>query len=249
MSLKRCLIIPDCHRPFHSRKAYNLMLEVASHVGINEVVLLGDYADFYAVSRHLKDPRVTQKLEDEVKSVNEGLDELDRLFPQSKKVYLEGNHENRLERYLVERAPEAFGVTDIQTLFRIYQRTNWRYIGFDRNQVYQVLGSELYARHRPLAVNPLTGLQKGFVSLVFGDIHKILEMQAVGLDKKTRIAFCPGWLGDVRNRVFDYMPSVPQWQLGFALVTVDGSSKSFHHEIVQIKENYTCITQGKRFKA
>lgn len=215
---------------------------------ISEVVLLGDYADFYGVSRHLKDPRVGQKLRDEVESVNEGLDELDRLFPDTKKVFLEGNHEQRLERYFVERAPEVFGVTEARTLFRMSERKHWQYIGFDRNQVYKVLDSELYARHRPLAVNPLTGLQKGFVSLVFGDIHKILEMQAVGLDKKTRVAFCPGWLGDVKHRVFDYMASTPQWQHGFALVTVDGNSKNFHHEIIQIKDG-VCVVHGKRFKA
>jgi UDP-2,3-diacylglucosamine pyrophosphatase LpxH len=248
VSIRRALIIPDTHRPFHSRKAYSLMLEVASFVGVDEVVLLGDYCDMYEVSRHPKDKRIQEHLLDEVESVNAGLDELDRLFPKAKKMYLEGNHEIRLENYLLQAAPALFGVTDIRSLFKIKDRPLWTYQGFGRAQAYRVLGTNLFARHRPLANNALSGLQRAGVSYVYGDIHKIQEAQQVALDGSTRVAFCPGWLGETRHRVFDYMISPAQWQHGFALVSVDGASKSFHHEIVQIKDN-VAITHGRSFKA
>jgi len=111
------------------------MLEVASFVIPDEIVLLGDYADFYPVSRHAKDPSVAHALTDEIKSVNEGLDQLDKLWPKAKKVYLEGNHEWRLERYLSEQAPALFGVTDCPLLFQINQRPLWSYHRFGRTQM------------------------------------------------------------------------------------------------------------------
>ncbi len=253
MSIKTALIIPDTHRPFYNRKAYNLMLEVALYLGVHEVVLLGDYCDFYSVSRFVRHPKVGTLLVEEVESVRTGLDELDRLFPQAKKVYLSGNHEARLETYLVDRAPGLFGVTECRTLFQLEQRPLWTWIEFSRGQQYQVLGSPLRAFHRPLASTPKGHIARSLVSSVYGDIHKIEESRAVGLDGQHYVAFCPGWLGDVSSRVFDYMPSVPQWQLGFALVEIDVASGSknpsqdFYTTIVEIKNN-KAIVGGKIFK-
>lgn len=246
--LRTSLIIPDTHRPFHSKRAYSLMLEVASFVGINEIVLLGDYADFYAVSAHSKDPRLPKMLHAEVESVIEGLDELDRAFPRAKKIYLEGNHENRLERYLSDKAPALFGLTACRDLFRLPQRPLWSYLDYGRDQSYRVLGTELHARHTPLASNAETGLRRALVSYTSGHTHRIVEAQVVGLDGRTRVAFSPGWLGDPRSSAFSYMHVPPQWQWGFALVSASGSSREFHHEIVQIKRDYSCVTHGKRFR-
>lgn len=224
------------------------MIAAASYYGVDEIVLLGDYADFYSVSRHKKDPRVGALLMEEVESVREGLDELDRLFPLSKKVFLEGNHEVRLESYLVEQAPALFGVTEVQMLFGLNLRPRWTFHSFGREQGYRVLGSELFAFHRPKASQPKSHLSKVLVSSVYGDIHKIERAHAVSLDKRHLTAVCPGWLGDVGSRVFDYMPSTPQWQLGFAFVTLDTSSKDFFIDTFEIKNNQA-IVFGKVFKA
>jgi len=250
VKLKRSLIIPDTHRPFHSRKAYSVMLEVASFVGINEIVLLGDYADFWTVSSHAKsgDPTLPKLLIDEVASVNEGLDELDRLFPQAKKVFLEGNHENRLERYISDQSPALFGVTECINLFRIPLRPRWSYRPYDKNQPYRVLGTDLLAKHTPLASSPMTGLRKALTSYCYGHNHRIEEVHAVGIDGLSRVAFSPGWLGDEKLKAFDYMANQPNWQLGFALVSSHGSSNEFQHEIVRFGKDFSCVTHGKRFK-
>jgi hypothetical protein len=83
---------------------------------------------------------------------------------------------------------------------------------------------------------------------VYGDIHKIERAHAVGLDGRHYVSVCPGWLGDVESRVFDYMPATPQWQLGFAMVTLDQSSGDFFIDTFEIKNNQT-VAYGKVFKA
>lgn len=85
-------------------------------------------------------------------------------------------------------------------------------------------------------------------SYCYGHGHRVEEVHAVGLDGVEHVAFSPGWLGDERLKAFSYMADQPNWQLGFALVSSD-SSKSFHHEIVQIKKDFSAVTHGKRFKA
>lgn len=247
MRLRRALIIPDCHVPYHNRKAFSLMLEASGKV--DEVVLLGDFADIYNASSHVRDPRLSQFLIDEIAAVNAAMDLIEKAHPKAKKVFLEGNHEYRLQRYIFQHAPALFGLTQLQDLFQIGSRPSWSWLPYQRDQAYKILGSDLYARHTPLASNAKSGLQRAFVSYIHGHTHQISEAQAVGLDQKVRVALCPGWLGDSRLKAFDYLASPAQWQLGFAIVSVEGSSKTFHHELIQIKENYTCVVNGKRFKA
>lgn len=248
--MKWAAIIPDTHRPFHDKKAYALMIKALQFINPSEIVLLGDYADFYSVSRHGKDPRLPHLLTKEVESVNEGLDELDDLFPMAKKVFLEGNHEARLSAYFYSHAPSLYGVTDCEQLFRIHQRPLWSWRGFGKNQLYRVLGSDLYTRHRPLANNPKTSVLRAGLNLCYGDIHKIEEARAVSLEGRHLVGFCPGWLGDLKQvGAFDYMTATPQWQLGFAIVGVDPSQpKMFHHQIITIKQDYSCVVWNKRIK-
>lgn len=224
------------------------MIEVASYHGVDEIVVLGDYGDFYWVSQFDKDPRVGALLVEEIRSMNEGLDELDCLFPKAKKVFLSGNHEARLESYIVKKAPGLLGVTETRSLLKIDQRPLWSFQEFDRHQQYKVLGSDLRAFHRPKASSPKLNTQRTLVSSVYGDIHKIESAHAVGLDGKRYVSYCPGWLGDVSSKVFDYMPSMPQWQLGFSFVTVDPSTLEFYPDVFEIKDNVTFV-YGKKFKA
>ena len=171
--MKWAAIIPDTHRPYHDKKAYALMIKALRFVDPCEIVLLGDYADFYSVSRHSKDPRLEHLLQKEVDDVNSGLDELDALFPKAKKVFLEGNHEARLSSYVGNHASALFGLTDCEYLFRLNQRPRWSWIAFGKNQLYRVLGSDLCTRHRPLASNAKTSVQRAGLNLCYGDIHKI----------------------------------------------------------------------------
>lgn len=247
--LKCALIIPDTHRPFHDKRAYNLMLEVATSQKIDEVVILGDYADFYSVSSHAKDPRVFHMLEDELVDVLAGLNEIDVLFKNAKKVFLFGNHEFRFERYLVDKAPALFGVTSLEHLFEINRRPNWLTVPYGPNQKYSVLGSKLTARHEPLAPTAKGTASRALCSLVYGHIHRIEESHLVGLDGTNHVCFSVGWLGDKRqDQVFSYVKNYHQWQLGFGLVYVDSSTGYFYHQKIHILDNYTCVVNGKKYK-
>jgi len=245
--IKRSLIIPDCHRPFHNRKAYGLMIEAASYWGVHEVVILGDYADFYSVSRWGKHPKVDTLLTQEIESVREGLREIDSVFPQARKVFLEGNHENRLERYLVDQAPALFGVTEVKFLFELEGRAEWTFQPFDRTQGYNILGTEVLAFHRPIVSNIKQHILRAGCPTVYGDVHKIECAHAVTRSGKALSALCPGWLGDTSSRVFDYMPSTPQWQLGFAIMSLETSSNEYFIDIFEIKNNQALV-YGKLFK-
>lgn len=247
--MKLALLIPDTHRPYHDKKAYSLMMAVAVDLQPDEVVILGDYADFYNVSSHQKDPRILQHLIGEVEDVKAGLDEIDKILPRAKKVYIEGNHENRLERFLVSNAPALFGITSTMHLLDLNRRFNWTFIPYGPKQNYKVLKSKLSAKHTPIANNAQLTARKAMCSVAYGHIHRIEQAYAVGMDGTQHVAFSCGWLGDVsQDIVYGYVKNHHEWQLGFALVWVDEDSGYFYHQIVQIMDDYTCVVNGKRYQ-
>ncbi len=249
MMLKKALIIPDCHIPSEDKKAYSLMLKVAKALKVDEIVILGDFADFYAVNSHGTHPQVIPMIIDEVEAVKKRLDQLDEMFPKAKKIYIEGNHEFRLERFLLQKAPALFGVTSTEHLLDINRRKNWKFIRYAPNQSHKVLGSKLKARHEPLASSAKATAAKALTSLVYGHIHRIEESHIVGLDGTNHVCFSVGWLGDKSyDKIFGYVKTHHQWQLGFGLVYSDKKTNYFYHEKVHILDNYTCVVNGKLYK-
>lgn len=245
----KALIIPDCHRPYHHKRAYALMIKIARDLNPDEIVILGDYGDFYAVNSHGKDPRLMHMLLDEVQDINQGLDELDKLFPKARKRFLEGNHEYRLERYLTDNAPALFGVTSTPHLFNLHQRPGWTFHSYGPKQSVRILNSKLYAKHIPIGSGAKTTAQRAMSSVVFGHCHRIEEAQIVSLDGQNYKAFTPGWLGDSRqDQVFGYVQNHEQWSLGFAAVYVDPKTRFFYSQIIHILDNMTAVFNGKIYK-
>lgn len=251
--MKVALIIPDSHWPFAHKKAYDLMLNVAQDIKPDEIVILGDFADFYSVSSHAKDPRIFSMLEDEIVEVLNRLQELDVLFPSSKKVFLEGNHEYRLERYLCDKAPALFGVTSVEHLLEFNRRPKWTFVPYGPNQAHKVLGSYLTARHEPLASSAKATASKALCSLTYGHIHRIEESHIVGLDGSNHVCFSVGWLGDKnQDLVFNYVKNHHQWQLGFGIVYVDEQTRLFYHQkvhILQQGKQVSCVVNGKQYSS
>lgn len=247
--MKRCLVIPDTHRPFHDRRAYDLMMQVATSVKIDGVYLLGDYADFYNVMFHEKDPDIIVDFDAEVVDVNDGLDEIDKLFPRAQKVYIEGNHEYRLTRYLRKNVPALYNITDSAKLFEINKRKYWNWIPYGPTQKVRVMKSKLWARHEPTTSGTHVAhntVVKCGTSVIFGHTHRIQESQIVHMNGENHRGINPGWLGNKNLPVFDYVKDHHQWALGFSIVHILEDGTFFNNTIHII--DYKCMYGGKLFK-
>lgn len=245
---KKALIIPDCHIPYHDRRSYEIMLEVAKDIdqdyGLDEIVILGDYADFYAINAHGKDAAMSHVLEDEIGEVIEHLKELKRLFPKAKRVYLEGNHEFRLARYINSRCPDLYGVVDVKSILEL-NILGFEFVPYSPNQSYNVLGSKLVARHTPLAGGKHVAqntVEKALSSVIFGHTHRIQEAQVVALDGKNYRGISSGWLGDATHSVMQYVSGHHQWAQGFSVVTTLENGTWFNSLIHII--DHTCYYNG-----
>jgi len=219
-SLQSVLIIPDSHLPDHDPEAMDLALEVGSYLGISAIYFLGDLLDMYSVTLHPKSPEIITFLDDEIQAGCEFLNMIDHEFSGIKKVFIEGNHEFRLSRYITKNAPELFGFIKIADLLEIPERLDWEWVDYGHAQYTQILGSKLYARHEPIGTSAKTTATRAMKSVVFGHTHRIESQEVTSIDGESYRAFSPGWLGDKNKKSFNYVRNHHQWSQGFAIVYV-----------------------------
>jgi len=110
---KRCGIISDVHIPYHSEVAFGAAVRALKQIKIDTLLINGDFADFYQVSRHQRDPK-HRRFSEELKSVVQGLEWLRSEFPRQRIVYKLGNHEERWQVFIWNRAPEIYDLPAVQ---------------------------------------------------------------------------------------------------------------------------------------
>lgn len=101
--VKKIGIINDVHVPFHAPTALKIAIEHIEKNNVDMLVLNGDIADFYAVSRFTKMSKY-RNLSKEIEVVQQFLDYLRSKFDNI--IYKFGNHEARLDAYVQSQVPE-----------------------------------------------------------------------------------------------------------------------------------------------
>ena len=98
-------ILSDVHVPYHSEIAVAAAVGHLKDQGLSALLLNGDIADFYAISRYTKDPK-QRDFKGELEKVRNFLAYLRHKFPDIPIVFKEGNHENRWAAWLWQHAAE-----------------------------------------------------------------------------------------------------------------------------------------------
>lgn len=109
MKIQTGLILPDVHRSVVQMGFWKALLKLKADVKPDFTVLLGDFEDFQSVSRHVEDfDRPSH--EKSLAWVAKGLDELEAAEDV---YYMEGNHEDGINRYLTANAPSMRGLLQL----------------------------------------------------------------------------------------------------------------------------------------
>lgn len=243
-SLKKVLIVSDAHHPYVDKKAWELLLTVAKDLKPDTVVTMGDFADFYAVSDHSKDASRLDRFEDEIESVNKALSQLDDLRAKEK-IFIAGNHCDRLQRYLNNRAPELHSLVSVPQLFNLRKR-GWRYIPYKQSVSLGKLNltHDTGSSGRNAVFQALSTFQH---NVVIGHVHRVqmcVEGNAVGT---AHVGATFGWLGD--KDAVDYMHRVKvnrDWAHGFGVAYIESNGNVHIQPIVIV--DYKCVVNGKLYK-
>ena len=240
--MKTWLIIPDTHVPFEDKKAWGLMLKVAKSLSLQGVILLGDFIDCYSVSSFDKENRDIT-LTEEIKAGKHRLKELEALGAKEY-VYLEGNHEDRMQR-VAKSNPNLRDSLDLKA--RLALGPQWLYKKYrDMHTIGNVTFTHDLGRVGKYAVAQAKA--DAHTNIVIGHLHRLQYLLDGDAQGTPQLAFCPGWLGDPAKA--NYMKRLRMnrdWAQGFALGYLL-SDKTMHVEPVPIL-NHRCVFRGKLYKA
>jgi predicted phosphodiesterase len=223
---KRVAIFSDIHVPYHSIDCITAALDFCKKEKPDALLLNGDTIDFHRLSRFVKDPKKRNfKLElDTFKSL------FDVFEKQLKcKIFFKvGNHEERYEHFLYEKAGELVGVEEFE--FENIIKARARGIDIISDKRYMLLNSlagihgHEYIGGVMAPVNPARGLfMRGKVSCFQGHNHQTSEHTEPTLTGKIITTWSLGCMSELHPA---YMP-LNKWNHGFAIVDLDSNGEDF----------------------
>lgn len=244
MSIRNLLIVPDTHAPYHDEAAWALMLKVGKWFKPRHIIHLGDLHDCYSISKYPKDPNRAGKHDWETKVARACRNDLDELEPRWKD-FVEGNHENRLPRYLMDLAPALFNDVTVDKMLEL-TANDWR---LTKYQDHIKVGKVFYTHDTGSGGKYPTrlALETFQHSVVVGHNHR-MEYHITGDATGThQVGFQPGWLGDINQVDYVHRIKVKRfWSLGFGLGYMNEQTGVTHLVPVPIVKNRVTVA-GKEF--
>jgi hypothetical protein len=200
--MRRILLLPDLHAPYHHEQAFECFLDVARGWEPHELVCLGDFGDLPHFSRFIVDPRQVIPFNDERKAIRNCVKRVSSAVRKGcKKTFLTGNHDARIDRYILERAPLLTGWRDVADLYDL-DRHGWDVLPYKRSyKIGKLLLSHDFGRAGVNAARQ--SVNDVGHSVGFGHTHGLnVHYQGTTLGER-HVGATFGWLGDPEK--IDYL--------------------------------------------
>jgi predicted phosphodiesterase len=213
----KVLFMSDIHLPFHDLASIRIALEDARDKKVNTVILGGDILDMYNCSSFDKTPSKSSFIH-ERELFYALIDDIDYYLPHAKVFWIEGNHEYRFKRYMLNKALEIFDVPEftMESLFSV-RELGIEYIG--RKQFIKAGNLNIMHGHEygnvSAGVNPARGMfLKAKDSVIFGHLHKSSEHVSADLRGTITSVYSVGCLCYLHP---EYRP-LNEWNTGYGLI-------------------------------
>lgn len=235
------LVVPDMHFPYHDKVVWTVILQAITALQPQNIVIIGDALDAYPISFHPKTPARRATLRDELAIADVELITLADACRGRRVIYCEGNHEHRLERYLIQNAPALYGLIDMPTLLKIEER-GWEWVPYqDWIRIGKIAYShEVGACGKNAAQQTLAAFGN---NIVFGHSHRGGLVYSGTVDGERHVALNVGWGGDADAVDYMHKARTREWQHGFGLVEQDATGAGWCQFVPVI--NGRCVAHGR----
>lgn len=242
--LKRVLFLPDAHTPYHDKRALEKLIiqTVLPAFTWDTIVILGDFWDNYSISTHIKTPTRERSWKRESEYGKALLKQLSKVAAK-RYILVKGNHEQWLEKILSDRVPALYE----EIMDKTKHPAGWEVIPYmDSTTI-----GKLHVTH-DLGYSGINSTPQSLTAcgdnIVIGHNHNLTYVVRGNAKGDAHVGASFGWLGDYRK--IDYrhkMKARRDWVLGFGVGYLR-SNGIIHIQPVPII-NYTCVVEGKLFKA
>ena len=125
----KIFVLSDLHIPLHHQEAYELAVDYGEKWDPDLILILGDWIDLDVLSKWDSSRPTGFTAEDEFRIAKQMLRELKERFKKKKFIFYYGNHEERLEKYILRKAKDIYdlignvfinslGLSDLEIEFR-----------------------------------------------------------------------------------------------------------------------------------
>lgn len=247
------VIANDFQIPFHDEKALFLFQGFLRRERPDWLILNGDFQDFWEISQYDHAPRSGKEFKREVELGKQILRSFRRTLPQARITWIEGNHEFRLRKYLIQKAKELYGlhglsVPDIFDLKRLkieyvpchelatkftdnFIRVGDLYVGhWDKVSKHAAYAAKLLVEEK--GVSLLQGHTQRF------GVHARTTVDGRVLVGIENFSMC--------SRTQSYV-SHANWQLGFSVIYVQLNTGRFHWFPILIGRGYRFLWRAREY--
>lgn len=219
------VVLSDIHIPFQDNKAVRCALDFIRGEQPDIIVLNGDVLDMFMLSRFTKGEGRNPM--EEITMCREFLGEL-RKYSNADIYYVIGNHETRLEHYVLNKAPELASL--IEDVFSIIKVSDFNIRGcasLTVNNTFVFKHGTLLGNKAGLSA--IKEMENSYMSGCTGHTHRLCKYIARKAGRKF-VWLESGCLCDLNP---EYVVQ-PNWQQGFVTISIkDGKVK--HTRAIEIE--------------
>lgn len=243
----------DIHSPYHDRVSVAITLKFCKELKPDLIIIPGDLIDFYTLSKFDQDPRDAHTLNSELSFAYNILAEFRKTCKEMELI--EGNHENRLNRFLLQKAKELVGLTTAtgqKNIMSVEYLLELEQLGI---KFIPMVGRDAYKKYNDLFIGHYNKVSKHSaytakslvedkgVSILQNHVHRMGYYAKTGIDGKTLVGIENGCLCNLNPR---YVQN-PNWQQGFTVIHLEDDGHKFTAEPVHIN-NHEFYYGGMHFR-
>jgi predicted phosphodiesterase len=221
----KALVVGDFHYPYTDIDSLTMALEYGYNQGIDCIIINGDSLDFNTISRFISKPNEMRVME-QIEGVKNILNWIQNAM-DVKIVFHAGNHDKRIEDYVIRQAPELYHNNKLEKLLmledmKIDYVEDYRFMKFGK---LNIAHGHHIVKGIFAPVSPARGVfTKTNTSTLISHVHRTSEHMESDMNGNVLGCFSIGAMTTITP---DYNPQVSKHNQGFAIVTKDPITGDF----------------------
>ncbi|CAB4185681.1 Calcineurin-like phosphoesterase domain, ApaH type [uncultured Caudovirales phage] len=285
-TFKTCVVVPDIQigyyrgrdgqlEPTHDEKAIQVCLKMIQDTQPEVIACVGDNLDFPEMGKYLTYPAYAQTTQASIDRATFFCAQMRAMAPNAKIIWLAGNHEERMPKYILVNAgvayglrkgniPESWPVLSVPYLcrmdeFGVEYRPGYPAADYWVNEKLRIIHGD---RVKSSGSTAHVYLNQEKTSVIYGHIHRIETAFKTREDfdgPRTIMAASPGCLARIDGAIpstrggvdLDGRPLTryENWQQGLGIVQYeDSGAHRFSYDVIPIYDGWA-MYNGKEYQA
>ena len=283
-AFKTCVVVPDIQigyfrgrdgqlEPTHDEKAIMICLKMIQELKPDVIACVGDNLDLPEMGKYVVYPSYAQTTQAAIDRATFFCAQMRAMAPDAKIIWLAGNHEERMPKYLVMNAAAAYGLRKGNTPdswpvlsvpylcrmdeFAVEYRPGYPAADYWVNEKLRIIHGD---RVKSSGSTAHVYLNQEKTSVIYGHIHRIETAFKTREDfdgPRTIMAASPGCLARIDGAIpstrggvdLDGRPLIrhENWQQGMGVVSYeDSGAHRFSYDVIPIYDGWA-LYQGKEY--